>query len=324
MPIKSKPQIEEAMRLGWVQGINAVGGEVTSGLRDWIYKENYFFSQSVTPVSFSIQPASPDSFLRALAYDASRMSCSSIETILSVKKVDLLQKSMAWLAVKLYYAAFYAAHALIRFQGVSCTQLDVRETQRLASIARAYGVGNPHLIASGYYAANYDSGNTTLTFQKSNLRGGGSHEFLWSVFSDQLDVLKIKIAQSPLLVVEAQAAISKLDNLKSVLGCKNCVNGNWLSAVRNEISYRHSYGLWFPHSHTYDHEQYFRLIRTALKSNIYDIIITPDESIDSFIRACLIIVNMMISSISDMEQRHPQGNSFQRFGPLKIKNLGRL
>ena len=101
----------------------------------------YSFQNAPATKTFEIFVPDQSRLVEAYAFDANRMSCGAFETILSIAPIATMRRSLAWFAIKLYYAAFYSAHAFLRFQGVSCTQLQIRETSHLAAVARAYGYG---------------------------------------------------------------------------------------------------------------------------------------------------------------------------------------
>jgi hypothetical protein len=231
---------------------------------------------------------------------------------------------MAWLGVKLYYAAFYAAHALLRMQGTSCTQLDGREVFRIRSVARAYGAEGSDLLSAGYYYAAFDPSQNIIELNKANAQGGGSHEILWARYNQQIANLVRLVEQSDLLIEDKRPIVIKLKDLQRALGTRNFVRGNWLSAVRNEINYRHAHGVWYPHSHKTDPDDYIRLVRQSLTRDPAANDLPQEDTFDAFVKCCIFVIALTKSTVTDMASRHPEKRSFQNDGPMKVLRYARL
>lgn len=294
--------VDRALRLSWTRGINNVSGPVTYGLRDWLLTGNY----SVTSASsnlFSLRYADPDDVLRAYGYDANRMACGALESILSISKVISLERSLAWLAIKLYYAAFYSAHSLMRLQGVSCTQLDSKEANKVSSVAQAYGITGAASLNSGFHVARIDPFSGTIEWTKLGSTGGGTHESTWSEYLRQLNEMTKLISNSNLLRRDKVAIANKLTDFRDVLTQSNCRSGNWLSRVRNDITYRHGQGVWFPHANSNDADKYLRLITQYLTQDPYLNDIEKDDSFEAFVKACLFVTSITKATLLDMASR---------------------
>ena len=51
-----------------------------------------------------------------------------------------LPKSTGWILIRAYYAAFFAAHSLLRMFGISCIQLDAQQITAISRVAHALGL----------------------------------------------------------------------------------------------------------------------------------------------------------------------------------------
>jgi hypothetical protein len=226
---------EQAVRLTWLHGIHAVSLTPSIDLRNWLMHSTYSFQVAPTPKTFQVFVPDPSSLVEAYAFDANRMASSAFESVASIAAIQTMRRSLAWLAIKCYYAAFYAAHAFTRFQGTSCTQLDNRETSRLAAVSQAYGFTPKATISSGFYTITFGTASNTLVFENSGVTGGGSHETLWMDFANSLTRLKDRISSSTLLSGDKGSLIKKIDQAKQILYSGGSKNANWLSKIRNNI-----------------------------------------------------------------------------------------
>ncbi|TNZ65346.1 hypothetical protein CGK42_24295, partial [Vibrio parahaemolyticus] len=75
----------------------------------------------------------------SFAFDINRMATSSFESIHGIEPNQNFPKSIGWLVVRLYYAAYYAAHAILRLFGISCSQFDQQESRVITEIAKVWG-----------------------------------------------------------------------------------------------------------------------------------------------------------------------------------------
>jgi len=314
---------QQAMRLSWLRGISSVSGSPVRTLRSWIMEDTYSFQTPPGRSMFDLFVPDVAPLIEAYASDANRMSCSAFETIVSIAAIPELRRSLAWLAIKCYYAAFYSAHAFLRLQGISCTQLDSSEVIRIASVAQAYGFGGSR-ISAGFHSVSFSPDRRSLAFRNAGKDGGGSHEALWFEFEKALAKVEDVITASPLLADERLPVLTKLNDLRKILFNAGCRRANWLSKIRNEINYRHAHGVWFPHRSSNNINRYLDLIRTSLSIDPSQNELDEDETLESFVKVCLFIVNVTRCTVIDMAKSHPTGDSFQSAGPMIVLQRGRL
>jgi hypothetical protein len=315
---------EQALRLGWLNGLSTLEGSPAHGMRDWLVSGTYAFQIAPTPRSFEFFAPNIHEPVQAYAYDANRMSCGAFESIMSIAPVAHMRRSLAWLALKAYYAAFYSAHAFLRLRGTSLTQLDAREVTRIASVAQAYGYRSARAISAGFHRINLDSNAKLIKASHIGVSGGGSHEILWAEYSAALRELMVEVRNSGLLSSDKAAVTSKLNQVLKLLSQSNSANGNWLSKIRNEINYRHSLGVWYPHPATNNVERYMTLLRSELRSDPMDNDLDHDDSLDAFMKLCFFVVNLTRVTIVDMSNLHANRTSFQESGPMTVLRSARL
>ena len=112
------------LRALWVQGLNAVTGNVSTGMGTWLKERQYSFSQAVHSDAFVLDVPAFQPLLNALASDINRMSSAAFETMLGIQAHPVSDKAKGWLVIQTYYASFFAAQALLRICGTSPTQIE--------------------------------------------------------------------------------------------------------------------------------------------------------------------------------------------------------
>jgi hypothetical protein len=180
----------------------------------------------------------------ALAHDACRLSCASFQTVSGIA-ADIGQRDYtAWSLVKMYYAAFYAGNALLRLFGESCSFFDRVHILRLVQLAAATGVLPTFRIESGLYRCVLIREATALKCTRARSGSGGAHESFWEIFGSKIDALSEGVLKGQLLRADAQSVFNQLEGSRKILRRKGSYN--WLSVVRNDLQYRHQFGVWFP------------------------------------------------------------------------------
>jgi hypothetical protein len=222
--------LADVTRPFWLYGLNEISGRPSKGLAGWINDEEYQIYTQLQATSFRVNVAFPEPLLRAYAVDINRFGSASFETLNNILKAPLLPKSLAWLVIKTYYAAFFAAHALLRLFGVSCSTLDRSQLKSITKIAQLYGFASSNQPSGGLYQLIFSPRNNDLDglFVK-----GSPREAFWLVFNDYVlklsaDVLQVAVGS----LSDRQLASTKLQELASNLSYASSSKGRWLSALR--------------------------------------------------------------------------------------------
>jgi hypothetical protein len=114
--------------------------EVHRGISEWVSDEEYQIYVPLQATQFVLNVSSQNEFLIALAADVNRCATAAFESTCHVIENRQLPRSTAWLVIKSYYAAFFAAHSISRMFGTTFTPLD--KTQ-----AKSVNVGFDHCHA---------------------------------------------------------------------------------------------------------------------------------------------------------------------------------
>src|ERR1017187_4136379 len=115
--------LADALRPFWLTGLNQVSGHCRKELTGWINDERFQVYVAPTETSFTLSVSEPLPLLQAYAAEINRISIASNETMSSILTTPTVRKSVAWLVIQTYYAAFFAAHSLTRVLGTSCLPL---------------------------------------------------------------------------------------------------------------------------------------------------------------------------------------------------------
>jgi hypothetical protein len=108
------------------------------------------------------------------------MSIAAIESVSGIKPEQCLGKSGAWGIIRAYYSSFFAAHAIMRMFGVSCTQLESTHVNHIYNYAKAVGLhGTLNKIESGFYEIKIDKAFDHIEFNKFS----DPHADTWGTFT---------------------------------------------------------------------------------------------------------------------------------------------
>lgn len=183
-----------------------------------------------------------DALTETLGYDFSRFTCASFESMRDITSNASFPKATAWAGIQSYYAAFFGAHALLRFFGISCSQIEPVQAGLLSKYANLYGVTNK--AQAGFYFAQFFPLTNTLKFKKLS----DTHKDTWSTFNEKLKALSAEILSTPGLTQEKNDISTFLTRLSDSLSSSGKLSsGNWLSSYRNNLNYKQEYQAWYPY-----------------------------------------------------------------------------
>src|SRR5260370_1800137 len=222
--------IASPLRAFWVPGLNRISGRVLKGLAGWILDEEYQIYSPLQPDSFSLTVSSPEKLLSSFAADINRCSMASFESVNSVTKNDILPRSTAWLVIKTYYAAFFAAHAISRILGTSFLQFEKTHCNSVNSIANLFGMTNGQKVTRGYHECIYNFSQKELSCKRVKSESGGIHEAFWGTIYVLLQSLSNRVISTASGTAANNQQVSvKLSEFPENLGRGATGKGNWLS-----------------------------------------------------------------------------------------------
>ncbi|ABC91690.1 hypothetical protein RHE_CH02923 [Rhizobium etli CFN 42] len=184
-------------------------------------------------------------FLEALGADINRTASAASETLNNIIEINELPKSLAWPYVKLYYAALFYAHTMLRIWGRSPSYFRTSELMSLRNVLTTYAVTPPYKIQTGQYLLTADMDASAVNMLTDN-GGGGSHESVWRELHRALSDLQVAVAGSRYLAADRQSVGNQLTSFIALIS-KNGHNLSWPSQMRNDIQYRQAEGVWYPY-----------------------------------------------------------------------------
>jgi len=241
----------DALRRVWLPRLHEVVGNprLTDGIRHWINESSFQVYVAPTTSGFILNYSDEMLVCDAFASETARFSRAAAETSSTITDVSRLPSSRAWQLIQWYYAAFYAAHALLRMCGIGLTYLEKGHASTIEEVSQLYG--HPAaLVTSGFYIVTQAPLNPTygrgLKFDKI-VHSKGSHDELWTLFVNFLDARAGDVLSNQRLPQrEAQQISNEISALARLLRRAPHLNGTWLSSIRNDVTYRHTRSAWHP------------------------------------------------------------------------------
>ncbi|MFE8146570.1 hypothetical protein RBA69_04925 [Brenneria goodwinii] len=216
-------------------------GRDAQDIKAWVANQNYFLNNYVDGSNFSLNVHNTHSLKIAYANDCNRMSVAAFESVIDINQNNTLRKSGAWGVIRAYYSAFFAAHAIMRMYGVSCSQIEVEHAKKINEV---FSLTSSHKVDKGFYCISSTKDFSTVKFKKYK----DSHAGTWECFNNLMVSLKNNVHIATALSTEKIKTLEMIDSIKyGLTNNGNVTKGNWLSQVRNVVNYQHKYGVWFPY-----------------------------------------------------------------------------
>jgi len=295
------------------------------GVRDWILSASYRLEQTPKKRDTSLIVDTSTEVVEALAFDIARYSSAAIETSQHLQSYVDRPMASGWVVIRSYYAAYFAANALMRLFGYFCTNLEQKHVTAIHEMANLYQIPLPTTektkLGPGTYAGRYSAADGQVSFRSLHTIGGGAHKQFWFAFKEFLDSFDSEIRACTLSKSQQTAARDSINSLTNALCYQNNPNGSWLSEIRNAVNYRLEYGAWYPYADG--------IVRTedlvAAMSNAF--VDTPRLKITD-LRAhdlarstdgCAYLLSWMLASITRLADQSSGGSThFLRTGPLAL------
>lgn len=309
----------EITRPLWIRGLNDVGQKPTKPISAWICDEDFSISSPIaTNGCTELIPFASNQLLTALANDCGRFAGSAFESFTGTFVHIAFKKSYAWLLIKNYYSAFYAAHALMRFYGRGVLYVQSEQAQAIDNVHQ-FTFSTPASLKSGQYSFEIVDGPLRLIIQPISA-SGGVHEQFWSSFKDFLSWLSAEILKQAGKTSDQQSITAKLDELRTILCLDGCNGGNWLSRIRNDINYKTGWSVWHPYA---GQPKILNKLTAESKNWDYDTLkvdLTTGGKAKMIIfqSACQFLTAACLDVSRDMGTRCSNGQSFLRYSILDI------
>jgi len=305
----------DALQAQVVRGLMSFGGRVPNmTLSEVLTTTNAGYDLAFGSQTVFIDFRQPEFLVGVVAGEYSRFALAALQTLKAIPDEMTDKGSLPWSLIKLYYSAFYAAHALIRLFGQSCSHFNKKQVTQITDFGISTGNPPPFVIKAGLYHCVI---NASASGWQATGMDGSSHETFWKVFRDWIEQSQRTMSRAVVTLspTELQEVILKLETLKEI------IKANRLSIVRNSLQYRHEYGVWFPIKLSKRDMQ--ALARLASRWNgdpmKIDLRVANTGALGEFVLGCTFIVSLCRTMLKRVAERSTAGKkSFVHFGPLDV------
>jgi hypothetical protein len=298
----------------WLPKLHAIKDVRGSSVRHWVTARDYQIYTSLQANAAVLSFRDIESVAAAYAGDITRMSVAAFESLDGITPSPRLPKSTAWLLIRAYYAAFFAAHCVLRVFGRSCSQLDGNAVSSIHEVADLFEERNAMSLSRGLYRCHVHSESNELHLTRLPGADGGSHSALWAELSSLLSYLSERILLET-TTRPGQLVSAKLIEIRTVLlGVSQ--NTGWLSTIRNRINYQHEYGTWFPYQNRSPYYDGLFDILEGWKKDPMQLQFWPSNGreLQRFMEATVVVLSFCRVIVEDMSSRAPGGQTFHRYG----------
>jgi len=314
---------DDIFRQYWAYGLNNITVNRAETFNGWIKeKKNYQINSQVLRDEFIISSFEREDFLKPLSKDCNRFSSAALESIIKIDNLTILPKNISWLLIKQYYSAYYSAHVILRFMGLSLSQFDSESMRSVSQIAELFACLNGIKIESGYYLVDFSKNSLDINCKKIDIKkDGGSHVALWKLFGEKIKFISTDIL-TKISSPDIQPMVDKLDQLIKNLSYVGSVDFSWLSRVRNELNYKHLHGAWHPYDTTLSSAANIIASLEIWKKDPIEIELNNlvGKELLRFSNTCMFIISLAHTISQDMTKRCSNGKSFLNIGYAKIYN----
>jgi len=289
---------------------------------DWFANGKFHFYTPIGKNSATLSVSQTTGVVEALAADCAKFTTAAIESMEGIDQRGSFPKSVGWLTIRSYYAAFFSAHAILRVLGVSCTQFESAQVSYVNAVANVYGMGNGVSLGGGLYECVVDATSNHVKLTKRN-GSGGSHIMTWKVLLRELRRVIQSIPGAGILSADAQILIARLTELEFAMTDEGGNGaGSWMPNIRNRVNYRLELGAWFPYG---ERREYYDKLFTAArlwKNDPLSITISPrpGRELQCLVECAAILVGIARELSIDLAARCPNGTSMQKYACLSMLN----
>lgn len=232
----------ELLRAVWVPLSFVADENCKQSLKIWLSDGNYYINNA--PPGLSLYSLDGDELKKCFSLDAFRFASHAAQTVHEMEKSTAYEKLTSWRIIQAYYAAYFSAHAILRFFGKSFSHLEAGHVGFLRERCASEAGYNPNLPSS-YYLIESKATTRDVDFVKY----GESHKDLWKCFLGLISELEQEVLTLRASKERLQELSGNFLDLKEALTNRGQFSaGNWLSNVRNEVNYKSLEGVWFPFS----------------------------------------------------------------------------
>lgn len=294
-------------RESWLPGVTRRQMIFSGGLKNWLSSCQWDPETGMTRKRLTVAVHSAERFVDACVNDTITLAVAAFESASVRETKQLDDKSCAWQFIRYYYAAYFAANALMRLCGHACTNLSAADATNINEQASLYGVGgntDSTKFAAGQYLVQFLPSKTPTVSLRLSTAKGGVHIQFWSGFLQFLTTLIVDINAGSAIAADKKAAIDELNALMAELQRSGSQQGSWLSEMRNGVNYRFEHGMWFPYDvSTTDWKSMQKSMRSGLdgETNILNMSSSLSD-VQRAVRTCSFLLRWLQLSMQTIQE----------------------
>lgn len=289
-------------------------------LADWVNSPSASLSLPTGP-GYPLQLNSLNSLDNLFAADGARFASIAFESLETFRTRWVTAEDrdgLAWRFVGLYYAAFYAAHAVLRFLGRSLTHVSTWSNVQ-TEFDNLYR--NPSLptlgLRNGYHCITLSPDLKSVEIRDANASGSaGSHAITWREFKDLADSAYANNSLNTSHQRNAAADYAGIIAQPAYLdSASSAIQWPWMPAMRNRINYRIPDDVWGPPAKRIPPNK-VKIIHKLLSDPAPDRILfcaSHQETSVRFVASCIYTLSILASLSKEMEQRATSKSLLPRF-----------
>jgi hypothetical protein len=256
-------------------------------------------------------------FTPFLSYDFERFSLASLESLQGCIPKTGTPKALNWPLIRVYYASFFAAHAIMRATGCGVFRLEAEQAKKLTEIAETFSCTATAKSGTYEFAISRKNHTTDILLNRIH-ENGGAHELLWRQFYKFLSSISSSVADAD--EPDANLTIAEITQIQSLMSADAHVRGTWLTSIRNQVNYQHSFGVWFPYNISRKVQRVFGPSRREARAPIRLDYLPAQDTIQAFTECCRAVAAINFDITSAISARH----NVQRFKQLwnRLNNNG--
>lgn len=210
-------------------------------VKGWVLQEQFHVRSPPNGGVVEIFPSTAVELHSAFRNDFCFVASSAIESYLEARRKLRDSRALAWSIVKSYYAAYFAAHALMRLMGYGYMWAESGHVKSLKTVCKLWLGNDTGLPGGGGWSIRPVSNFTGISISGAGGTKGGSHESFWCEFSLFLsDILSLISGANSIVAADATFVLVKLNALQTYVDSAKFVK------VRHNVNYKRGHGLWHP------------------------------------------------------------------------------
>lgn len=283
------------------------------GMHFWIASKDFIYDGIDCAGLSRLRVYSPKLLLNAVASDCNRLAIASCESFCGITVGNLERNGLAWTIIRLYYATFFAVHALARLFGHSCTNVSPEHAKIIEDLL---SLNSPQVtkVKKGTYDFYCTPDGAYSTFTSID----HSHVGAWKIFVKIIDNIKENIEPLSTTSQNKLSIIETLDVVRYAVGAQGSNMTAWLSNFRNDVNYQHRHNAWYPSKIGKGLSKCLPTVPTVWKLSNYRYSYPVDSGVLSFFHRSSIVLRFFYDVVIACEIKNNGAGKILKNGFFKL------